>query len=460
MAEKKRIFSIDFCCVIGIILMLGFHFFQRSGIQEVPVGSGVSGVALHTLRWLCMAGYPLVLMLSGAAFLREDFSYSQYKGLFKIAYCIAIGYFAVKYLGGAAVGAVNSSVTFYYYGGVEFAELYAFILLASPFLNCAYQGLPNKKARFALIAVMSVITSVPNMLIINDTRILANIFSGFYPVTLYFIGAYVYDNRENSDMLSSFVMLVSMCLAQAIFSYTDTQGNGGVFICERLDSYSSLGVIVSAGAIFSMFCNINVKSEKIKCVFRELARCAMIIIMLCGYAENKVLNDLLAQMEDFSYIKYFLPYLGIIVVLMFAGGFVFMLPFSLIRMIILKNREEQFDEEYEREDFGAEDYEASQDDYSEKFSAIEDTKYNKQVADVQPEFNYEPETKFKLQAEEEVELTPRTEREYPVENKPKPLKKKTPATFESVMTEYTNDYHSTTPPDDVDKLIELIMSGK
>ena len=143
MAEKKRIFSIDFCCVIGIILMLGFHFFQRSGIQEVPVGSGASGVALHTLRWLCMAGYPLVLMLSGAAFLREDFSYSQYKGLFKIAYCIAIGYFAVKYLGGAAVGAVNSSVTFYYYGGVEFAELYAFILLASPFLNCAYQGLPS-----------------------------------------------------------------------------------------------------------------------------------------------------------------------------------------------------------------------------------------------------------------------------------------------------------------------------
>ncbi|MBR6669442.1 MAG: hypothetical protein IKL31_01690, partial [Ruminococcus sp.] len=68
--------------------------------------------------------------------------------------------------------------------------------------------------------------------------------------------------------------------------------------------------------------------------------------------------------------------------------------------------------------------------------------------------------KFKLQAEEEVELTPRTEREYPVENKPKPLKKKTPATFDSVMTEYTNDYHSTTPPDDVDKLIELIMSGK
>ena len=61
---------------------------------------------------------------------------------------------------------------------------------------------------------------------------------------------------------------------------------------------------------------------------------------------------------------------------------------------------------------------------------------------------------------EEVELTPRTEREYPVENKPKPLKKKTPATFDSVMTEYTNDYHSTTPPDDVDKLIELIMSGK
>jgi len=40
------------------------------------------------------------------------------------------------------------------------------------------------------------------------------------------------------------------------------------------------------------------------------------------------------------------------------------------------------------------------------------------------------------------------------------LKPKKPATFDSVMTEYTKGYHSATPPDDVDKLIELIMSGK
>lgn len=462
MSEKKRIFSVDFCCVIGLILMLGFHFFQRSGIQDVPVATGAAGIAIHSLRWLCMAGYPLILMLSGAVFLREEFSYTQYRGFAKILYCVVIGFFAVKYLGGAEVGAMNNSVPIYHYSGIEFAELYAFILLASPFLNCAYQGLPNNKARFALIAVMSVITSLPDMLIINDMRLISGMFRAFYPVTIYFIGAYIYDNRKNSDMLSSFVLLISMCLAQAIFSYTDTVNNGGIFMCKRLDSYASLAVIISAGAIFSMFCNINIKGAKIRCVFRELSRCAMIIIMLCGYAENKVLIELLDEMQDFSYMKYFIPYLCIIVILMFAGAFVFMLPFTIVRMMILKNREEQ--SEYADEEYSDEEYSDDSDDEElsdEEDEAETDSEYEEENSS-EYEAESAPASETEIEDATEAVVSEKAEIHYEEKKEVKlpPLKPKKPATFDSVMTEYTKGYHSATPPDDVDKLIELIMSGK
>lgn len=481
-SEKKRIFSVDFACVIGLILMLGLHFFERSGVQDVPFSSGAAAIAAHSLRWLCMAGYPLVLMMNGAAFLRENFSFSQYKGFFKIAYCIVLGYFAVNYLGGADVGAFNSTVPFYHYEGVQFAELYAVILLAAPFLNCAYQGLPSNRARFKLIIVMCLITSLPDMLIIDDIRILPDIFSSLYPVTLYFIGAYIYDNRERMNFLSSLVLLLSMCLAQGIFSYNDSVHlNGGAFCCPRLDSYSSLGAIVSAGAIFAMLCNVNVKSKTASLVFRELARCAMLIIMLCGYAENKVLNTIMKNMEDLSYMKYFPLYLCIIVVIMFAGSLVFLSPFSLVRIFIIKNNE-QSEEEMLGNFFGNGRFEDSMTDENsytpeppvqkpepEKVYKLKKSRSTEKIIEEKPvsdiEKTIKPVENVGNEIKTETAENPpeqKTAEEIPLyarekKREPKPRKN---ATFDSVMSEYSKDFHSTTPPDDVDKLIEFIMSGK
>lgn len=503
-SEKKRIFSVDFACIIGLILMLGLHFFERSGVQEIPFASGVAAIGSHTLRWLCMTGYPLVLMVNGAAFLREDFSFSQYKGFFKLIYCVVLGYFAVKYLGGADVGAMNSSVPFYHYDGIQFAELYAVILLATPFLNCAYQGLPSNKARFRLIIVMCLITSVPDMLIIDDIRILPTIFSSLYPVTLYFIGAYIYDNRERMDVLSSVVLLISLCLAQGIFSYNDSVHlNGGAFCCPRLDSYSSLGVIVSAGALFAMVCNVNIKNQKVSLVFRELARCAMLIIMLSGYAENKVLKTIMGDMDDLSYMKYFPLYLCIIVVIMFAGSLVFLSPFSLVRVLIIKNNE-QSDVEMLDEFFAPEQNGENEKIYyrpesvhhpkkkrraepiEEKKQPVEEENASETVKEYQPKKSHraepveeniqpvaeeekasEPEEIEQPKRETEAEtadLPPKQEafEEIPIyarEKKREPKQRKN-TTFDSVMSEYSKDFHSTTPPDDVDKLIEFIMSGK
>lgn len=482
--HKQRIFAVDFCCVIGLVLMLGFHFFSRSGFESNFALSGFTSICILALRWLCMAGLPLIYLINGAAFSRTSFSFSQYKGYIKLAYCFVLSYFLVNYItkGSEVASGMAGDFPFYYFSTSDFAISYAMLLLASPFLNCTYQALPSNKAKFSLIAILALLTSLPDMLIIDDVRILPDNLQLLYPVTLYFLGAYIYENRKSVDSARYFVLLLTLSVAQAIFSYSDSQGSGlASFSCKRLDSYSSLAVIASAASIFAMFCKINPKPKFLHKIFKYLARTALPIILLCGFFENKVAIELIGGDLggiNFPYIKYFLPYWGIIILVMFAVGAVILLPFDIIRAVISLNSdaddstssEAETDENKfptETEDTTEPKYYNSH--YNEKGN--DETVY---IGEKGLQEAIQQSTHGKYEAQELS--TPDNSSDYATQYDPNeshysetPISKektihhekvRTAPTLDSILSEVNADYHSIPSHADVDDLVKFIKSEK
>lgn len=349
--NKKRYPAVDFSCIFGVILMIGLHFFQKSGFEQLPL-TGIISILPLMLRWFCMAGVPLIILVNGAAFSRDTFSFSQYKGLYKLLYCTAACFAIVwLYTDGHPDSFPTSSVKpFYYYDGCDFALLYAVLLLLTPFLNCTYQALPSMKSKTILVAVLAFLSSMPNILIFGGNYILPVELTQLWPVTLYFMGAWIWENRRRFDFLGGFVFTLSLCLSQAILSYADSLNSELLnFDSKRLNQYSSANVIATAAALFMMLCNIRSRSGAVRKAIKGFARMTLPIILISWILEENLLRFLLGNKElsDIELMKYFLPFLIVTVAVAYLFSAVLMCPFNLVKALggMRKHTAEESDEE-------------------------------------------------------------------------------------------------------------------
>lgn len=350
----KRIFSVDISCILGTILLVGLHFFQKSGYEQTEL-SGILSIFPLALRWLCMAGAPLVILINGAAFYRDTFSFSQYKGIIKLVYFTAICFFMVYfYSGGHPDSFPESSIKpFYYFDGCDFALIYALVLLLAPFLNCLYQGLPNLKCKTILVCILVFLSSMPNILIFGDKYILPTELTQLWPITFYFLGAYIWENRKKFDFLSYFVLLLTICISQAILSYSDSMNEQmHYFDSKRLNQYSSINVVATAAVIFMMMCNVKAK-KKYKRIFAEtLARLSLPVIMISWIIEENILRLLIGSKEygEMALMKFFLPFVIVTIIGAYIGAMVISIPYNFVSSFFnhksMPETAEELSEEY------------------------------------------------------------------------------------------------------------------
>ncbi|MBE6855914.1 MAG: hypothetical protein E7500_00605 [Ruminococcus sp.] len=366
--EKKRYYAVDFCCILGVILMIGLDFFRKSGFEQTAL-TGVISVLPLALRWLCMAGVPLIILVNGASFSRDTFSFSQYKGFFKLIYCTAVC-FAVMwiYTGGHPDSFPTSSVKpFYYYDGIDFALMYSVLLLLSPFLNCTYQALPNNRAKAFLVGSFAFLSSMPNILIFGGNYILPVELTQLWPVTLYFLGAFIWENRRKFDFLGGAVFTICLCFSQAILSYADSLNSELLnFDSKRLNQYSSINVVATAGAIFMALCGLRTKSRAVRKTSKALAGFALPIILICHILEDNLIRIFIGEKEltDLELMKYFIPFVITAVGVSYLVSAILIMPFGMVKSLFgIKKRAVTADEsEYSEQEQTYEEIEADDDD--------------------------------------------------------------------------------------------------
>ncbi len=196
MVEKKRDLRLDVVRTAAIFFVICVHFYDSSGFPAETMGG--AGDYLMLCGWLLTHScVPLFLLLTGWLCCRKTLSRRYYFGLVRILglylLCsLACLLFRALYqrqeMGARYI--FGSLVNFYACGYAWYVMLYLGLFLMIPFLNLIWNNLPDKKAKYALLATSFALSILPSLL--NQFLQLYSLWwTRLYPLCYYFLGAFL-----------------------------------------------------------------------------------------------------------------------------------------------------------------------------------------------------------------------------------------------------------------------------
>lgn len=294
MDKKQRLIGPDIIRCIAVCSVLFIHMLSYA----VKFNDGLRTpkwcvyVALHYFVMICV---PLFLMLTGFFSSKKKLSKAYYAGLLPvlISYLvIAAGCIILRAVYGEQLTILRSLLYIFNFTANDYAwyvEMYIGLFLIIPFLNMAAQGLQSKRQWHALIAVLLVMTALPeisNSIILQNTRIdvIPDYWTAIYPITYYFIGAYIARFRPKIKKgVCALLILLSLSL-QTAFCYAFSTAEYAWWV---IHGFGALPVAFTAYLVFLLFCDIEKMPAIIAYPIRSIAVCSFEMYLL-SYVTDKV----------------------------------------------------------------------------------------------------------------------------------------------------------------------------
>ena len=302
---KERSAGLDLVRALAIACVMGIHTISYTGVMDGSVESPAWIVYL-ILRFIAMSGVPLFLMLSGYLCCDRKFSGRYYVGIIPILISylfitVATILFSAKTglqnytLWTAVSGILN--YTAHDYGW--YVEMYIGLFLLIPFLNAMFEALQNKRVRLALVLTLSVLTFLPPSLEsfrVNGVtlNITADYWRAIYPMTYYFIGAYL---RKHPPVISRKLrwgIAIAATAIPCVMCYIYSQRDGA-FAWYVMNGFSSITAALTGLCYFMLFFDLPIKAKPICFAVREISVCSFemyLFSFITDYGTWMLLNRL------------------------------------------------------------------------------------------------------------------------------------------------------------------------
>lgn len=199
---KERNSALDLIRTLAILFVITVHSFKFLGYYNVVFID--KSLYLYTaIRWVAYTCVPLFLLLTGYLQNKKKPEKKYYKSLYRILesyICIAVCaiIFKIYYLK-QPMTIANAIISIFNFNAIDYAwyvEMYIGLFLLIPFLNIIYNKLEEEKRKKGLIATFLIITALT--LLIKSIKIgdfsiktAPEYLENIYPITYYFIGAYI-----------------------------------------------------------------------------------------------------------------------------------------------------------------------------------------------------------------------------------------------------------------------------
>ena len=362
--KEKRDSSLDVVRIFAVLSVISVHYFLNSGFYNNIV-AGKRMFVMVTVRGFFMVCVPLFIMLTGYLMSKKELSPKYYCGIVKtlatyVLASIACIIFKNLYMGGAygvkesILGILDFSAANYSW----YVEMYIGLFLIIPFLNLSYNGLKNQKQKQVLICTLLLLTSIPAVTNIfnfyvdswwihptlSDTyqKILPSYWKALYPITIYFIGAYLKEYGLRLNRKICMLSLIGLTILSGIFNYYRSYNS--VFIWGPWTDYNSIFVILMAVLVFY----IIVKAEKwnnlphfARKILRHLSEWTLGAYLLSYIFDAILYPRLSSTVSEFSYMfEYFFVCVPVVFVCSMLGAwmlnFIYKFIYTLFKKSIAK----------------------------------------------------------------------------------------------------------------------------
>lgn len=177
-----------------------------------------------------------------------------------------------------------------------YIEMYIGLFLLIPFLNVLWHGL-DKKNKKILILSLILLTSISPILKSFSLDIVPDWWQGFYPITYYFIGAYIKEYPIKISKIKNILLILLLLVIQtSLFYYLNYSR---LFDWQIFGTYGNLFTLLISTLIFILFYDINFKKEKIKIIFKDISILSLDIFLL-SYITDNIVYDVLKNLFDYK----------------------------------------------------------------------------------------------------------------------------------------------------------------
>lgn len=281
---KERSPGLDLVRTLAIICVLITHAIAYTGVMDVSPASPVWCMYL-VIRFAAMAGVPLFLILSGYLCCGKRLSRNYYGGGISVVLSYVVIAAAVVILctvSGAQKFTVWEGIrgilNFTAHGYAWYVEMYLGLFLLIPFLNLIFDGLQSARNRRILIVTLAILTFLPPTL--ESFRIggasldiLPDYWRAVYPLTYYFIGAYI---RNHPPKVCRGARLVLAAIATAlpcILCYIFTVQDGS-YAWYMMNGFASATAALSGVSCFLLLYDLPLQAKGVRLVLAEISVCS------------------------------------------------------------------------------------------------------------------------------------------------------------------------------------------
>lgn len=257
---KERNINLDIIRTIALLSVICVHFPLHIGFYEWPLNDMPSYVISFMIT-ACKVCIGLFLLLTG--YLKSDciLTKEYYYGIVKIyrAYVLAslacVIYNKIRQIRGLKY-AITDILGFSTSDYAWYIALYIGLFLLIPFLNLAYHNLDTKRKKQFLILSCLICTAAPSVFNIwSFGKLIPDFWISLYPITYYFIGAYLREYPVKTAPLKvGFWLLICVSVFTALNIWLSYPGS---FISGLWNEWGSFQSTVDAVLLFIFLYNLK-----------------------------------------------------------------------------------------------------------------------------------------------------------------------------------------------------------
>lgn len=277
---RDRETGLDIIKALATLFVVCVHFYLSVGYYQTPIVSAKMYV-MTAVRWGCMIAVPLFLMCTGYFKINKTISRKHYLSLFPIlvAYFILCSFrMIVENVMYGKIHTITSSVkSLLTYQSAWYVGMYIGLMLICPFLNKMWKSCDKKEHGILIISLVAITMVYPLV-----QYVFPSYFQFIYPITYYFMGAYIREYHVKANkLLMAFGIVICTGINTAI---TVIRSAGGPFnpgILAAVDNgQNALTIAIEAVCFFILIYDLNVKNKVVSSLFKSASNCSLEIYLL------------------------------------------------------------------------------------------------------------------------------------------------------------------------------------
>lgn len=301
---KKRESGIDIIKALAVLFVVCVHFYLSCGYYQTPIASKKM-IVMTVMRWGFMTGVPLFIISTGYLKSTAKISKKHYMSLVPII----ITYFILCTIRMVAENIVYGKIhtlssgikSLLTYQSAWYVGMYIGLMLLCPFLNKLWEACSESEHKI-LLATLICITMAYSV----TYYVFPSYFRFIYPLTYYFIGAYIRKYRPKfNDAILLLLAAISIFTIGVITVFVSKGNvfNPGIF-ADIDNGQNSLFIATAATCLFLLFYDRNIKNGILNKIIENISKCSLEIYLLQA-AFNAVIYTYLGRIVTGGAERYF-----------------------------------------------------------------------------------------------------------------------------------------------------------